>query len=572
MRLVDLSRSKNDAYWNGRPPVFNGTNSPLSLIGKPTIHFDSLNSPTNGSGLKTRLRPGITGSAPRSIFVVMRHDRNHSMMVNMGNTTTKGSLFSIELTNYFYLPNGWRTANRVKMASTNWNILETVYDGINQKGYVNGILLGMNTNRLNTADKEIEIGLRTATAGKNAKVSDGDFAELLVYDRALNFIERKQVEDYLGGKWFGKKSKSTPAQNPYVWFIPPVEGMTSFSYSKENGLFLFSTAEGKYGSLWQYEPLTASLSRLAQGASFQDEQWSGDNEYAYFLHDKHGGIVLKDLFGTEDDQVLKDANVRWFTVTPDGQKLLMLGTVTNEPSAGIWEYDLISKKLQVIVPYSDYPSVYAQDIVPFDKLVKTSWGTNLVAMVFPPPNFNPHKKYPLVIGDTSFVVAVNGAHGRQWVPCVAAGGAYVVIVERRGGWFNGIENWGEDVMAAYNSLKRDIRIDPSQIYLFGSSVETAYMDSVLTNSPGFWKGLILLNPSGLPDLSNAPRFQQRPKILISVGGDENEEPRLKGYQEDALKSGVMVEYLIHPGEGHHLVSNVAQLERTKAIMHFIFEE
>jgi dipeptidyl aminopeptidase/acylaminoacyl peptidase len=48
--------------------------------------------------------------------------------------------------------------------------------------------------------------------------------------------------------------------------------------------------------------------------------------------------------------------------------------------------------------------------------------------------------------------------------------------------------------------------------------------------------------------------------------------RLKEYQEDALKSGVMVEYVIHPGEGHHLVSNVAQLERTKAIMHFIFEE
>ena len=44
------------------------------------------------------------------------------------------------------------------------------------------------------------------------------------------------------------------------------------------------------------------------------------------------------------------------------------------------------------------------------------------------------------------------------------------------------------------------------------------------------------------------------------------------FQAEALKSGVLVEYVIHPGENHHLIGNAAQLERNHAMMHFIFEE
>ena len=63
-----------------------------------------------------------------------------------------------------------------------------------------------------------------------------------------------------------------------------------------------------------------------------------------------------------------------------------------------------------------------------------------------------------------------------------------------------------------------------------------------------------------------------PKILISSGGLEMRDDGFKRYQEDALKSGVIVETHIHPGEGHHLVGNAAQRERTKAMVHFVFDE
>lgn len=570
-RLADLSRNKNDALWNGHPPVLNGTNSPRSLNGKSTIHFTSLNSSTNGSGLKTRASLGIVGAAPRSVFVVMRHDFRHSMMVGMGNTVAKGSFFGIEWTNYLYLPTGWRADVRIRATSTNWNVLEVVYDGFSQKGYVNGILRGRATNRLDTADKEIEIGLRTATAGKNAKAADGDFAELLIYDRALNFIERKQVEDYLSGKWFGKKRKNSPLQNPCVWFIPPVDGLTSFSYSKESGQFLLNCTEGKYRSLWRYEPLTADLLYVADGGSFHDEQWSGDDGYAYFHGDsKQNGIVLRSSPDAEENRVLESAKIRWFKTVPDETRLLFLGTVTNEPSASIWQYDLVSKKLLAVVPYSDYPSDYAKDIIPVHKTIKLPSGTNLVCDIFEPANVNPHKKYPLVIGDTEFYVAVNGVHGRQWVPCVAAGGAYVVIIDRKG-WFNGIENWGDNVMTVCGSLREDLPVDSTRVFLFGSSSEVQYMWELMTNTPGLWKGIIILNTWALPDPSYPRPFQQQPRILISNGG-EIEEKYIEQFQQKALKSGLIVEYLIHQGEGHHVVGNAAQLERTRSIMRFVFEE
>ena len=245
--------------------------------------------------------------------------------------------------------------------------------------------------------------------------------------------------------------------------------------------------------------------------------------------------------------------------------------MTNEPSQGIWQYDLAANRLQAVVPCSDFPSVYAKNIKPFNYYIKSLSDTNLTCAIFPPANYDRHKKYPVVMGNTRFVVAVNGVHGRQWVPCVAAAGAYVVIVERKQ-WSKGLEQWGDDIMAAYNSLKEEPGIDTSRVYLFSSSAETRYMGNLLTKSPGLWKGGIFLNPGALPDFFKSPMNQSRPRILISVGGDEQEEDRLKKYQAGNLNQGVVVETFIHPGEGHHLVGNAAQLERTRALMHFIFEE
>ena len=200
--------------------------------------------------------------------------------------------------------------------------------------------------------------------------------------------------------------------------------------------------------------------------------------------------------------------------------------------------------------------------------IRLSSGRNIDCTIYPPANFHRNKKYPLVIGDTLISDPIHG----QWLQSgIAACGAYVVFVDRPY-WYAGITNWEENVRAIYDYLKRDPSIDTRQVYLFGASAETHYMSECMEKTPGLWKGAILLNPGMLPDFSKSPLFQNRPKILISAGSEELEDQRFKKYQQDALQSGVLVEYIVHPTETHRMVGMDGKLARIQEIVHFIFEE
>jgi hypothetical protein len=206
-RLDDLSPSHNDAFINRRSPVFNAPNSPRALNGRGTIHFSSPGFPTNATGLKTALPLGITGSAPRSMFAVMRRDSGKSMRISTGNCGRAGEYYGMCDQNYgLWLPSGGAMRdNAFPQLTPAWRILSVICDGGTHKGFVNGSLKGMTNFPINTVDAEVELGLRFAQSGdsKRSSGSDGDFAELLIYNRALDASEQRQVEDYLNAKWFG---------------------------------------------------------------------------------------------------------------------------------------------------------------------------------------------------------------------------------------------------------------------------------------------------------------------------------------------------------------------------------
>lgn len=576
--LRDLSPRKNDALENGNAPLYNSPNSLLTLGGKGTLHFSSGGSVTNVSnatGLATQTAPGISGPEPRSVFVVMRHETpKSSMMVNMGDARARGSLFAVEVNDSYYLPTGWRGAdNRIRQTSTNWNLLETVYDGTVQNGYVNGILRGSSGNQLNTADKVVEIGLRTADpTGKNAKVADGDFAELLIYDRALGTDERQQVEDYLSTKWFGHEVRRA-APNPFIWIDPKRTGLTAFSYSKASGTFLLESSVAKQDVLSRYDSNTGESVKIAQDEVLESPQWCDSGDFVYFKRDAKGSrVILADTSGKEKARLLEHSELRWFEILPGGHKLMAFGTISNEPSPGIWECDVESRRIAAVIPYSDYPSKYAREVTPFIKNIKTADGRNLVCEIFRPLNFNPHRKYPLLIGDTVFTDPIYRYQGPCWAPAIANCGGYVVIVERRS-WLGGLANWSSDIKTACTTLEQDLRIDSSRIFIFASSAETVYMCQTATNSSTFWNGIILLNPAGnLPDAPRISFFGRQPSVLISSGSHEGKDAEFKAYQLDALQSGTIVHYLVHPDEGHHLIGDAAQLARTKAILDFVLKE
>lgn len=576
--LPDLSSRRNDAVSMDNAPIYNAPDGARGLNGRATIHFASNGDVANATGLKTKFKLGLTGAAPRTVFAVMRRDDGRQMLINLGDTVTQGTYFG--LCAYYYglcLPDACGVISVIHQSSVDWNVLEATYNGTNENGYVNGIFDSSMKYPLDTVDKQVEIGERSAnTKGDNATASDGDFAELLVYNRALDDAERQKVEEFLSVKWFNLRLLT--AQNPLVWYNPKLNGITAFTYSKEAGEFLLTRNADDHDSLWRFQPgntgKSGKLSKIAEADSIQNGQWIGTKDIVYIDNDAgHKKIMLAGYSGTGATNLLETRDLDWFQAMPGGKELLIRGALNNEPSAGIWQYDLDSQQLHPLISYSDHPSTYAKDVDPFICSIKTPDGRKLDYFLYMPAHFDRHKKYPLVIGCTPFwAIRNHRPYERPWLPgVVATCGAFVVAIDRAE-WYEGLDQWGDNVMDVYQGLIQNPCIDKQRVFLFGASAETQYMCDFMIKSPGLWNGVILLNPGGLPDFSYSPRFQQRPRILVCAGSEEHEDDRLKQYQLGALKSGAVVDVIIHSGEGHHLVGNAAQLERTRAIQHFIFDE
>lgn len=567
--LDDRGPARNNAVVNGSAPVFNAPGNAGALNGKGTIHFASSSAAGNSSGLKTERLLGVTGASPRTVFVVMRRT-GQQMLINMGQPGTQAAYFGICDRSYtLQLPAGWSADNSLPAEPGGWHILEAVYEGNEAQGYVNGSLKGEREVRLSTIDREAEIGLRT---GASAAGSDGDFAELLVYNRALDPGEREQVENYLSVKWLNVRRFSH--DSPLVWLDPNMDQLTGLAFSPESGSLLLKHTENGNDTLWRVNVNNGSLGKpvpVLPDASLENVQiqWAGSNTVVYASGETdRPGLFLADLSSGQNTPFGRFEDLQWFTAEPDGKKLFYRGVVGHDPAPGLWEYDAGAKKTSPVLPYAQRPSVFATDIKSSTRVFRPPGGQSVTCTVLTPPDFDRNKKYPLVLGDT---YVPDPIHGRYLQEGMTAGGAVVVFVNRDN-WNAGLENWEENVRGVYEALKKEKWIDTHRVYLIGASAETYYMSPCLEKTPGLWKGAILLDAGVLPDFSKSPLLENRPKIFISVGGEEHEEARLQKYQQDALQWGVPVEYLVAPTEPHRFVGTAAKLARLEAINHFIFEE
>ena len=71
----------------------------------------------------------------------------------------------VEWSERLFLPTGWWADNFMDLASTNWNLLEVVYDGVSQRGYLNAVIRGTASAKLNTVERGVEIGYRVTGQG-----------------------------------------------------------------------------------------------------------------------------------------------------------------------------------------------------------------------------------------------------------------------------------------------------------------------------------------------------------------------------------------------------------------------
>jgi hypothetical protein len=569
--LEDLSPRRNKAVSDQNPPKFNGPKSGSALNGKGTISFTSSNAAGHATGLVTTKSAGINGNKPRTIFAVMRREVGRMVVVGLGNPGVPGAYFGVaDQFDGFVLPATMATDGRVPVLPRNWNILSVVHDGSNQKGYLNGDLKSTTSTPLATADAPVELGARTVETGESwrAAGSDGGFAELLVYDRALTEPERRRVESYLEAKYFNKKLLS--AQSPLVWFDPGLKGFTGLTYSKETGEFLISRTEKGRDSVWRVSPKSAgSPTEVAQAQSVRDVQWAGPNRFVHSSHlDTRHSIMLADMSGNGNKQLMQlwgSGSFDWFKLSPDHKQLFLFGNISNTPAGEIWRCDVESGQWQPVMSMSDHPFGRALQVQ--HETINLPGGTATVT-TYRPANFDKKKKYPLVVGDTMITDPI---YGEPFMTGMAACGAVVAVVERPW-WTVGIEQWVPNVQGLYDQLKQDPTLDMQRVYLFAASAETHYLSQLVETNLAPWRGLILLNPGQLPDFSKTPRFQSRPRMLLDAGGQEHDEVRFKQYQKDALRFGVVSEFYTHPGETHRMVGTAPKLDRALELKHFIFEE
>jgi hypothetical protein len=366
-------------------------------------------------------------------------------------------------------------------------------------------------------------------------------------------------------------SLNVGAENPRLLVdlrsaLPPNTKLLRFSYARRTGQYLLNCDTGGALSLWRFDPNHPSdLAKIADNAS--DGYWidtgAAPGEFVYANRAANPPQLMRADLSGKLTQLLAPGNYDWFQVTPDQKQVFVLGGLSNQPVAGIWRYDVASAAWHPVISSSDCPSPHAQGVVTLQQNMNLPGG-NVPVTIYRPANFNPHKKYPLLIGDTQL-------NTEPFLKSVAACGACVAVVGRPY-WAGGIEHWVENVQGLYEQMKHDPTVDTSRVYLFAVSAETYYLSQMVATNSAPWRGLLLLTPGALPDFSRLSPFQLRPKILLDTGGEEHQEDRFKQYQANALKSGVMVEYYTHPGETHFMVGADWTRKRVMEEKHFIFEE
>jgi hypothetical protein len=370
--------------------------------------------------------------------------------------------------------------------------------------------------------------------------------------------------------WSRSLDSPSPQQLLYLpSVLPPKTTLVSFSYSRKTGQFLLNCENGGALSLWRFDPNNPSaLSKVADNAS--DGSWIDTGAGPAIVYANRAAnrprLMLDDLSG-KVTQLLAPGNYEWFAVTPDQKQVFVLGVLNNQPVSGIWRYDVAERAWHPVISSSDYPSPQAQGVVTLQRNMNLPGG-DVTVTIYRPANFKPHRKRPLLIGDT---VISDSLDGEPIMKGVAACGATVAVVGRPY-WDGGIQQWAENVQGLYDQLKNDPSVDTSRVFLFAASAETHYLSQLVRTNPAPWRGLILFNPSQLPDFSDLSPFQSRPKVLLDDGGAQHQEDRFEKYQLAGLGSGVVVEYYIHPGETHVMVGIDGKLGRVREEKRFIFDE
>ncbi|HOT97933.1 MAG TPA: S9 family peptidase [bacterium] len=211
-------------------------------------------------------------------------------------------------------------------------------------------------------------------------------------------------------------------------------------------------------------------------------QWAADSRSLYFTADVQGHVPLYQVDVQKGTlrRLLDLKSIDNFQIAPDGRSVFCIRRSVGEP-AEIWRASLPKGDQIRRLTAFNQPIAEAVDIRPAEELwIASPTGKRIHTFVVKPHNFDPVKKYPLILN-------VHGGPQMQWADAfrgdwqVYPGAGYVVAFPNpHGSTGYGQEftlaiskDWGgkvfEDVMAVTDSLARLPYIDAGRLGAMGWS-------------------------------------------------------------------------------------------------------
>ena len=340
-----------------------------------------------------------------------------------------------------------------------------------------------------------------------------------------------------------------------IW--PSTNTLFGFTYNADKGDFLLNCANER-------GPVTLLLRPPHFGEKFGAIIDSNPitNRPASALLQIVTGVYTFSIWTGKDPEPIQfdwDGMVEDFKLA--GNFLYFVGNRANETPA-VWQYDLRDAKVRCLAPNPIDGFRFAKVVSPVIGTATTPQGRKISFHLWKPKALVGGKKYPLIIGQTHYV----------WNPYqqIAPEAGYYYATVDRATWADNIDNWPEDVMTLHDLLAKEPGIDTNRVYLSAFSAEALDVVQVLAVRPDICKGVILFNPSAMPDLSNA-KFS---RLLVFGGKDDDAGipvAQLEESQDTLAKAGVQVTLIIQEGAQHVARSVATERERARQFAKFLME-
>jgi dipeptidyl aminopeptidase/acylaminoacyl peptidase len=175
-----------------------------------------------------------------------------------------------------------------------------------------------------------------------------------------------------------------------------------------------------------------------------DFKWSSDSRSIYFTAQVQGHVPLfaVDLKSKRISQIIDTKTIDAFDLSPDGLYIALTRRAVGEP-VELYRCTTDGKNLHRLTQFNK-PVEDSVDIRPAEELwITSSTGKNIHTFIVKPHNFDPSKKYPLILN-------VHGGPQSQWADAfrgdwqVYPGAGYVVAFPNP----HGSTGYGQDFTAA----------------------------------------------------------------------------------------------------------------------------